>query len=87
MLGIIILIIGVLLFLSVAKKQKANPLSTSILLSGMVSNLIDRLYYKGVVDYIGIGQIPTFNVADIVIISGLALFALHMLKSEIQKSP
>lgn len=50
------------------------------LLTGTVSNIIDRFVYGGVVDYIKIWFIPTFNLADIVIIASVILIFLKVLK-------
>ncbi len=51
-----------------------------MVLAGGASNLIDRVFYGGVVDYIDIGNIingfPIFNIADCAIIVGLLLFAI-----------
>ena len=55
--------------------------STSLLLiiSGGISNLIDRIFRGGVVDFIDISQVinfPKFNLADICIVVGWILFVL-----------
>ena len=45
------------------------------ILGGTVGNLIDRLYFEGVTDFIGVGIWPPFNVADASITAGTAVFA------------
>ncbi len=56
----------------------------SMVLAGGISNLIDRFFYGGVVDYIDISNLisnfPIFNIADCIIIIGLILFAIFTFK-------
>lgn len=53
----------------------------ALILSGGISNMIDRITYGRVVDFlnIGIGGLRTgiFNVADVTIMTGLALIVSH----------
>lgn len=60
-LGLIMVLI--LIFVS----KKFNAIISIILFSG-ISNLIDRVSYKGVVDFIKIGTMPVFNLADVFIV-------------------
>lgn len=62
-------IVFAFLFLSV-RKVKAG-LWIELLIAGAISNLIDRLRYGGVIDYFALPNLFVFNIADIVIISGL----------------
>ena len=53
-----------------------------MVISGGVSNLIDRLVRGNVVDYIDINEIisyPVFNIADICIVIGVMLIIGHIL--------
>ena len=50
-----------------------------LLLGGIASNLIDRLYLGYVTDFIDIGVWPAFNVADSSITVGAILFAYTLL--------
>ncbi|MCX6808812.1 MAG: signal peptidase II [Candidatus Berkelbacteria bacterium] len=59
-----------LLFVFWQKKRISLPVFTLIAL-GAISNLIERLCYGGAVDYFNIPLIPTFNLADLLIIAGL----------------
>ena len=56
-------------------------LAFSLIAAGGVSNLIDRLAHGTVIDFmnIGVGQLRTgiFNVADVAIMLGIALFLVH----------
>jgi len=51
-----------------------------LICAGAISNLIDRLLYNGVIDYIEISVLPVFNIADIMIVVGVILlfiFEIH----------
>jgi signal peptidase II len=50
-------------------------LSLGLQLGGAIGNLIDRLHYGYVVDFIDIGFWPIFNLADVSIVSGVAILA------------
>ena len=59
----------------------------SLLLAGIIGNLIDRLRFGEVVDFLDfhLGDYftwPTFNIADAAICIGAALLALEMLREE-----
>jgi signal peptidase II len=49
-------------------------ISIILLLSGAFGNLIDRIFRKGVVDFISIGWWPTFNLADSFITIGAIIY-------------
>lgn len=47
--------------------------SIFLIISGSISNLIDRFMYNGVVDYISLWIFPKFNLADIMVVLGVLL--------------
>jgi signal peptidase II len=55
----------------------AVPLA--IVLGGAAGNLIDRVRFGYVVDYVGIGPWPTFNLGDVAIFVGAALIVVRVL--------
>ena len=63
-----------------APARFAVPLA--FVLGGAAGNLIDRLRFGYVIDYVGIGPWPTFNLGDVAIVVGAALVALAVLRSE-----
>ena len=79
----IIIIIAVLLYILI-KRPKHNMLlmSLTLILSGAVGNLIDRVRYKEVVDFLDFRLInfPVFNVADCAIVIGGILLFIYVLK-------
>ena len=50
-----------------------------LILGGTIGNLIDRLRFDGVTDFISVGIWPAFNVADSAIVVGVILFAYSLL--------
>lgn len=54
-------------------------ISMGLLLGGAVGNLIDRLRYGFVVDFIDLRVWPVFNVADSAITTGICLLAYYLL--------
>ena len=73
----------VFLFFKVKENEKTLALSFSLILSGAVGNLIDRLRYGEVVDFLDFHlssyHWPAFNVADSAICIGIGLMALELL--------
>ncbi|HUL28974.1 MAG TPA: signal peptidase II [Thermodesulfobacteriota bacterium] len=84
--------IGAILFLFVRVKEheKVLALSLSLILSGALGNLIDRLRYGEVVDFLDFHlssyHWPAFNIADSAICIGIGLMALELLKGDRKKS-
>jgi signal peptidase II len=80
--------IGVIIFLfiKIKENEKTLALSFSLILSGAIGNLIDRLRYGEVIDfldfYLSSTHWPTFNVADSAICIGIGLMALELLKRD-----
>lgn len=54
----------------------------ALIFAGGISNLLDRFLYGGVVDFIRIGNFPTFNPADAMIGTGIVLLILIALQHE-----
>lgn len=62
-------------------KRKLTHLSLGLLLGGATGNLIDRLMWKEVVDFIDVGIWPVFNFADSSIVVGFSIFTVLYLFS------
>jgi len=79
----------VILFLRVKEHEKTLAFSLTLLLSGAIGNLLDRLSYGEVIDfldfYISPYHWPAFNVADSAISIGIGLMALELLIKEHKK--
>jgi signal peptidase II len=80
----------VFLFIKLGENEKTLALSFSLVLSGAIGNLIDRLRYGEVIDfldfYLSSTHWPAFNVADSAICIGIGLMALELLKRDRKKS-
>ncbi|MAH39632.1 MAG: signal peptidase II [Dehalococcoidales bacterium] len=55
-------------------------LALGLILGGTVGNLIDRLNYGYVTDFIAIGYWPTFNIADSTVVVGAILIAYLLIR-------
>ncbi|MDR1114324.1 MAG: signal peptidase II, partial [Candidatus Margulisbacteria bacterium] len=49
--------------------------------AGALGNLIDRIFYGYVVDFINLPRWPTFNLADVFIDIGAVLLIIYLLRS------
>ena len=78
MLFSLVAIIIVLWFI-VREKNKWQKISLVLILGAGTSNLLDRLFYGCVRDFINIGIIPTFNIADAIITLGVILLLLNII--------
>ncbi len=84
--------IGSILFLFVRLREDEKRLSfsLSLVLSGAIGNLIDRLRYGEVVDFLDFYLFsfhwPAFNIADSAICLGIGLMALELLIRDRKKS-
>ena len=70
----------VIIFIINHRNLKDYQIGMGLLLGGTLGNLIDRIYYSGVIDFISISIIPTFNIADLANIAGALLIISRMYK-------
>jgi signal peptidase II len=52
--------------------------STAFILGGTVGNMMDRLFFRHVVDYIYLSFWPTFNISDMALTTGVILLIVYM---------
>ena len=77
-----IIVLSLLIYIITVKTtlNKLNTILYSLVISGIIGNLIDRIIRGYVVDFIGIKMFnynfPIFNFADIYIVIGVLLFIL-----------
>ena len=78
------------LFIKAKEDEKNLALSFSLVLSGATGNLIDRLRYGEVIDflefYVSSFHWPSFNIADSAICIGVGLMALELFIRDRRKS-
>ena len=82
---VIIMAVLFVMYQKTKKKTKLLTISTALIMTGAIGNLIDRLRYGFVVDFISwhwknTYYFPTFNVADICITVGTGLLILYIIK-------
>lgn len=89
--SIIASIAVLVLFLRARELTRARHLALALILGGAIGNLIDRLATGEVVDFIllawGRHEFPVFNVADICVTTGVALFALVWTRDTHEPAP
>lgn len=56
-------------------------LSGGMMIGGGISNLVDRIYYGGALDFINLPLVPVFNLADVLIVSGVVVFLVDLSRS------
>lgn len=84
----IIVVLGILLLV----RQKADmsqvlTVSIGLELGGAVGNLIDRIRFRYVIDFIDLRVWPVFNIADVSITIGLFLLAYYVFVNEPRRRP
>lgn len=84
------LICLVILIIYIQKENNLNKISTislGLLLAGISGNLIDRLIYKKVIDFLSFTifnyDFAVFNIADIAITTGALLLLINCIKEEL----
>ncbi len=69
------------------KKYNVKSVGLALLAGGIIGNLIDRIIYRYVIDFIGfeIGNysLPIFNIADIAIVMGAVVIMIGCEKNEV----
>ena len=74
-------VIGAILYYLFARAKKYEIVPIALIAGGALGNLIDRIRFGAVVDFldfhIGGYHWPAFNVADMCIVAGVGLYILH----------
>lgn len=88
-LSLIILVILNNYISLLTKSSKLEKLSLGLILGGILGNLIDRLLYNSVIDFLSFRifnyNFPVFNIADIGIVVGVTLFVLSTIIDNISE--
>lgn len=84
LLAVILYIVVFNLIKSYQKKHIIKFFSFGLIFVGALSNILDRLIHNVVIDYISLGSLTVFNLADVMILSGILIIAIQALK---QKAP
>lgn len=82
---ILLLLILTALYLKKLRDRNPEALWWFIIILGATSNLIDRLFYGGVIDYLNVVWFTTFNLADCLITVGVGVLLLQEFFPKIQR--
>lgn len=75
-------LVGVLLFTFLLRVEPEDLLTVvggALITGGAMGNLVDRIQYRYVIDFLHLPNYPTFNVADICITVGVVLVIISQL--------
>ena len=80
----LVILIGVIYYLQKEKLNKYKVIYYSLIIGGIIGNLIDRIIYNSVIDFLDFKifnyDMPIFNLADTFICIGVILVILESLK-------
>lgn len=81
--AVMLVIITVLIILLAKSTSRLRIISLSLIIGGAIGNLIDRIRFGAVVDFIDVHangyHWPSFNIADSAVVVGVGLLLLHTL--------
>lgn len=72
----------IFIFPKIGKEERTLRVALILQLAGAVGNLISRIRYGYVLDFISVGSFPVFNVADSSITIGLVILLIGMIYQE-----
>jgi signal peptidase II len=81
----IVVALAVSIYIINHRNYKEYQLGMGLLLGGTLGNLIDRIFYTGVIDFISISIIPTFNISDLANVLG-AIIIIYTMYSAVPKN-
>jgi signal peptidase II len=84
-LAVMISIFIVIYFPRIPREERLMRFAIALQLGGALGNLIDRVRFGPVTDFISVGEFPVFNVADSCITIGVGMLILAMWLSERQE--
>ena len=77
-----VIIIGIFFFYyeKITNSSLICQIGSGLVVGGAIGNLIDRILYKAVIDFIDLGFWPSFNIADSAIFVGVVLLIIYFMK-------
>jgi signal peptidase II len=80
-------VIGAIIYYypSLPVKDRWSRLAMAMLLGGAIGNLIDRVLFGQVTDFISVGTFPILNIADMCVSVSAVMLAVGMLLNEIHE--
>jgi signal peptidase II len=86
LVGVVVAVIVVLIY-ALVRCSPRYAVALALIIGGAVGNLVDRIRFGSVVDFVSIGAWPTFNVADAAIAVGAVTIVVRLLFSERGQDP
>jgi len=77
-LAVIVTVVIVIYYPQIPKDEKLMRIAISMQLGGAIGNLIDRILFGPVTDFISVGSFPVFNIADSSITVGVGIMILGL---------
>lgn len=76
-----LVVIGIFFYFydKIQKSELIVKLCSGLIVGGAIGNLIDRIRYGSVTDFINLGWWPSFNIADSAICVGVTLLIIYFL--------
>ncbi|RME77787.1 signal peptidase II [Candidatus Woesearchaeota archaeon] len=91
LVSILVILLIVYNFQRIFEQKKQVIIGISLILAGATGNLVDRLLYGYVVDFLNFHIWPVFNIADCALVLGTILFILQKeqksQRKTLQKTP
>ncbi len=84
-LAFVVSILIVVIFPRIERQERLLRAAVILQLGGTVGNLISRVQYGYVLDFISIGNFAVFNIADASLVTGASLMVLAVLLEEIRE--
>jgi len=81
-LAAVVIIVGMAVYIFHYKPGGCLQLYMGFIAGGALGNLIDRIRFHHVIDFLDLGWWPVFNVADMAIVSGGILLVLYLMRHE-----
>jgi len=78
----VVVIVGMVAFHFIYKPSDRLQLYLGLIAGGALGNLIDRIRFHHVIDFLDLRWWPVFNVADMAIVCGGVLLILFLLRNE-----
>ena len=81
-IGIVILILLYFYVILIKKEEYAQASCLTFVILGAISNIVDRIKYGFVIDYLDLKYFTVFNIADSMIVVGAVLLIISNLKNK-----
>ncbi|MEJ6950915.1 signal peptidase II [Natronospora cellulosivora (SeqCode)] len=78
----VVVVIALIVFRNMSKKNIFLDIAISLTIGGAIANLIDRIRYGYVIDFLDFRIWPVFNIADSAIVVGMFVLIYYIWKEE-----